>query len=88
MEGNYSDQRSIAELDKRFYLWENHSDIKDVYVQPTHSSRSRIKDKLEDGFEKMKEVAATGFKKIKHGSTTGFHWIKHECQKTMHKQTY
>nr|GEU92850.1 hypothetical protein [Tanacetum cinerariifolium] len=86
--GNYSDQRSAAELDKRFYLWDNQSDIKPVYVQPTHSSRSRVKDKLEDGFEKTKEVAATGFKKIKHGSSAGFHWIKHKCQKTTHKQTY
>ncbi|GKE00312.1 hypothetical protein Tco_1388295, partial [Tanacetum coccineum] len=71
MEGNYSDQRSAAELDKRFYLWDNQSDIKPVYVQPTHSSRSRVKDKLEDGLEKTKEVAATGFKKIKHGSSAG-----------------
>ncbi|KAI3499380.1 hypothetical protein L1887_35179 [Cichorium endivia] len=85
MEGNYNDHTSATDLGRRNYLFADQSDTKTVYVYPTQSSRSTIKDKLEDGFEKSKAVASTGLKKIKRGSTVGFHWIKHKYQKTTHK---
>ncbi|KVI06377.1 hypothetical protein Ccrd_015298 [Cynara cardunculus var. scolymus] len=85
MEGNYRDHSSETELDRRYYLWADQSETKTEYVYPTQSSRSKIKDKLEDGFEKTKAVASTGLKKIKRGSTVGFHWMKHKYQKTTHK---
>ncbi|KAL7607248.1 hypothetical protein Lser_V15G17187 [Lactuca serriola] len=86
MDGNYSDQASATDLNRRNYLWADHTDTKTEYVYPTESRRSKIKDKLEDGFEKSKAVASTGLKKIKRGSSVGLHWIKHKYQKTTHKQ--
>ncbi|KAI3765776.1 hypothetical protein L2E82_15820 [Cichorium intybus] len=71
MEGNYNDHTSATDLGRRNYLFADQSDTKTVYVYPTQSSRSTIKDKLEDGFEKSKAVASTGLKKIKRGSTVG-----------------
>ncbi|KAK1433791.1 hypothetical protein QVD17_10708 [Tagetes erecta] len=85
MEGNYGDHRSAAELNNRNYMWADHTDTQTVYVVPTQSNRSKIKDKLEDGLEKTKAVASAGFKKMKHGSTLGFHWIKQKYHKTTHK---
>ncbi|KAK1422332.1 hypothetical protein QVD17_25373 [Tagetes erecta] len=76
MEGNYNEYRSETELDGKFYVY------------PTNTNRSKIRVKLEDGFEKTKAVASTGFKKIKRGSTVGLDWIKHKYQKTTHKQSY
>ena len=81
MEGNYSDHTSATDLNKRNYMWVDQYDTKMEYVHPTQSSRSKIKDKLEDGFEKSKAVASTGLKKIKRGSAVGFHWIEHKYQK-------
>ncbi|KAL4556709.1 hypothetical protein LXL04_034866 [Taraxacum kok-saghyz] len=68
MEGNYSDHTSATDLNKRNYMWVDQYDTKTEYVHPTQSSRSKIKDKLEDGFEKSKAVASTGLKKIERGS--------------------
>ncbi|KAJ0814328.1 hypothetical protein HanPSC8_Chr17g0784351 [Helianthus annuus] len=82
MDGNYCDHRTAAELNRRDYIWADHTDTQAVYVVPTHSNHNKIKDKLEDGLEKTKVVVATGFKKIKQGSSVGFHWIKHKYQRT------